>query len=63
MKKWIQIKSSMSDKEVRDLIRDKLGIDRQVWKLIIDNSEYIMIEDKDDGVREEDIRKLIEEKK
>jgi len=53
----------MSDKEVRDLIRDKLGIDRQVWKLIIDNSEYIMIEDKDDGVREEDIRKLIEEKK
>ena len=63
MKKWIQIKSSMSDKEVRDLIKDKLGVNRQVWKLIIDNSEYVMIEDKDDGVREEDIRKLIEEKK
>ena len=63
MKKWIQIKSSKSDKEVRDLIKDKLGVNRQVWKLIIDNSEYVMIEDKDDGVREEDIRKLIEENK
>ena len=58
--KWIQIKSNKSDKEVRDLIKDRLGVERQVWKLIIDGSEYIMIEDKDDGVTEEEIRRLVE---